>query len=525
MDAGFFLHDLDAVWFRRRIFGNSDSGSIGNAHSESEAFRPMLLHAYLDVPDRRLHSLLAEALTEAGTEVHEVEGGPDLAARLAGATVDLVIFAVDQAGVEAGAEALARVAELAALPDRPALLPVVSEENAALRAEMLAGGCMAVLNGGLPPALLQTAVRAMVGRLARRWRPAAEPPPLPIPARRASDAPPDLASPSMSAVLATADRVAAADSTVFLLGETGVGKEWVARRIHAASRRRDQPFVAINCAAVPEALLESELFGHVKGAFTGALRDRRGHFEMAHGGTLFLDEIAEMPPHLQGKLLRVVQDLMIQRVGSEETLKVDVRLIAATSRGPEAALADGSFRADLYYRLAVVTLTLPPLRQRPEDVEVLARHYLAHFARQAGRGQVDLPEPVLGALRAYPWPGNVRELINVMERAVVLGEGDELRLADLPVEMRAGAENARVHKPEDQDLGRRDAPEPPAAWMESSLRQARQAAAEWIEEHHLRAALRTEGGRVGATADRLGITPRALHGKMKRHGLRKEDFR
>lgn len=334
---------------------------------------------------------------------------------------------------------------------------------------------------------------------------------------------PELESRAMRELLATSDRVAPADSTVLLRGETGVGKEWLARRIHAASRRSDQPFVALNCAAVPDALLESELFGHVRGAFTGAVRSRRGHFELAHGGTLFLDEIGEMAPHLQGKLLRAVQDLEIQRVGAEETVRVDVRLMAATSRNLEEGMAAGTFRSDLYYRLAVVSLRVPPLRERPDDVEPLMRYYLERFARRAGRPGLALPEPVLQAMRRHPWPGNVRELVNAVERMVVLGEGDSVRFEDLPVAVRESSADGIARAAGEE--GAAVPPGLPDEWLALSLRAARQRAVERFERLYLEAVLMEEKGRIGATAHRIGVDPRSLHDKMKRYGLRKEEYR
>ena len=228
---------------------------------------------------------------------------------------------------------------------------------------------------------------------------------------------------AMQELVRMARRVAAADSTVFLLGETGSGKERLARAIHAASPRREAPFVAVNCAALPESLLESELFGHERGAFTGATRSRRGHFELAHGGTLFLDEIAEMAPPLQGKLLRTLQERRIQRLGSERSLAVDVRILTATSRDVAAEMERDAFRRDLYYRLAVVTLTVPPLRERLEDLPDLVENILETLGRRLGRVGVAVSGGAMAALAGYRWPGNVRELRNAIERAVLLGDG------------------------------------------------------------------------------------------------------
>ncbi|HJZ86948.1 MAG TPA: sigma 54-interacting transcriptional regulator [Polyangia bacterium] len=231
-------------------------------------------------------------------------------------------------------------------------------------------------------------------------------------------------APAWKAALETARRVAPTDTTVLVLGESGTGKELVARLIHDLSpRRSERPLVVVNCAAIPEALIESELLGHEKGAFTGASARRRGRFELADGGTIFLDEIGELPLAMQAKLLRVLQERELQRIGGAETIKVDVRVLAATNRDLEAAVRAGRFREDLYYRLAVVLLRLPPLRDRREDVPRLAAHFIGKFARRAGKGVVGLSEAAVARLLAYRWPGNVRELANVIERAVALAQG------------------------------------------------------------------------------------------------------
>jgi formate hydrogenlyase transcriptional activator len=237
------------------------------------------------------------------------------------------------------------------------------------------------------------------------------------------------ASSAFKEVLRQVEVVAPTDATVLLQGETGTGKELLARALHQLSARRDRPFVAVNCAAIPSGLLESELFGHERGAFTGALAQRLGRFELAHQGTLFLDEIGDLPLELQPKLLRVIQEREFERVGSARTRHADVRLVAATNRDL-APLADaGQFRADLYYRLHVFPITIPPLRQRPEDIPLLVRHFVRHYARQLRKRIDTVPAEALAALTRYQWPGNVRELQNVIERAVILSPGPVLQLA------------------------------------------------------------------------------------------------
>ena len=243
-------------------------------------------------------------------------------------------------------------------------------------------------------------------------------------------------SPAMQDVLRLARTVAATNTTVLLLGESGTGKEVMARAIHQWSKRAEQPFVAINCTALTSELLESELFGHEKGAFTGAIAQKKGKFELAKGGTLFLDEIGDLAPHLQVKLLRVLQEKEFQRVGGTKDIRADVRILAATNRDLRQAVQDGSFREDLYYRLNVVSLTLPPLRERPEDIVVLAQYFVERYGQEIKRRQLRLHPDVLPLLQVYPWPGNVRELQNAVERAVVLSQGSEISPTELPTEVR-----------------------------------------------------------------------------------------
>jgi two-component system response regulator HydG len=245
-------------------------------------------------------------------------------------------------------------------------------------------------------------------------------------------------SPPMKQVFDTVRRIAPTSATVLIRGENGTGKELVAKAIHNLSPRRDEPFVALNCAALSEGVLESELFGHEKGAFTGAAAAREGKFEYANNGTLFLDEVGDMPLSVQVKLLRVVQEREIVRVGSNRTIKVDVRLIAATNRNLEDAIQEGKFREDLFYRLNVVRIDLPPLRDRIEDLPLLVRHFAREFAERHDREIVDIEPEAQWALRRYPWPGNVRELQNAVETMVLLSKGEVLDVESLPATIRDG---------------------------------------------------------------------------------------
>jgi formate hydrogenlyase transcriptional activator len=259
------------------------------------------------------------------------------------------------------------------------------------------------------------------------------------------------ASPALKEVLRQVEVVAPTDATVLLQGETGTGKELLARAVHQFGTRRDHLFVTVNCAAMPSGLLESELFGHERGAFTGAIAQKLGRFELAHQGTLFLDEIAELPLELQPKLLRVLQEQEFERLGSTRTRRVDVRLVAATNRELGQMVDAGQFRADLYYRLNVFPITVPPLRQRPEDIPLLVRHFVRHYAQRMRRRIDTIPAEALEALTHYAWPGNVRELQNVIERAVILSPGPALRLApgELPRRRPASGSPARVRSLEE----------------------------------------------------------------------------
>jgi Nif-specific regulatory protein len=306
-------------------------------------------------------------------------------------------------------------------------------------------------------------------------------------------------SPAMERLRTLISRVAPRDTTVLILGESGTGKELVAREVHQQSARRDHPFVAINCAALTETLLESELFGHEKGAFTGAVVQKKGKLEVADGGTVFLDEIGEMAPSLQAKLLRVLQQREFQRVGGTRTHSLDVRLIAATNRDLAAEVKRGAFREDLYHRLNVVALRTPPLRERREDVVPLAMHFLAKAAAKSGRRVQGVSLTAERCLTTYSWPGNVRELENAIERAVVLGDSDMLLAEDLPETVleatpTAGSESGEGYY-SSVGLAKRD----------SILRAWRQA-----------------GGDYKAAAQLLGLHPNSLLRLVRRLGLRDE---
>ena len=308
-------------------------------------------------------------------------------------------------------------------------------------------------------------------------------------------------SPAMHQVYDLLRQVAPSKASVLIVGETGTGKELAARAIHRNSGRAGL-FVPINCAAIPADILESELFGHVRGAFTGAHKDRVGKFELADGGTLFLDEITEMSYALQAKLLRVLQENTIDRLGSERSLSVDIRIIAATNRDPREAVKDNRLREDLYFRLNVFGILLPPLRERREDIPLLAGHFLAKYGAQLGCGTARLSETARLALLDYAWPGNVRELENMMERAAVLSRGGSVETSHLPLEI------TRPALP---------APEPAAALDEEDLDLEKQVAE--LEQHLLKRALAEAGDNKARAARLLKISERTLWYKLKKYGL------
>ncbi|HEY4484767.1 MAG TPA: sigma-54 dependent transcriptional regulator [Nitrospiria bacterium] len=305
-------------------------------------------------------------------------------------------------------------------------------------------------------------------------------------------------TPAMRKVTDLVNKVADSGVTVLITGESGTGKELAARMIHQKSLRRDRPFLTVNCAGIPENLLEAELFGHEKGAFTGALQQKPGKFEQAHQGSLFLDEIGEMPMGMQAKILRVLQEREIERVGGTQPLPVDIRIIAATNKDLAEAVKAGAFREDLYFRLNVVNIHLPPLRERPEDIPVLAEAFLKRYADKFKRRVTRIAEKAMALLLRHRWPGNVRELENVIQRAVVLGGGETLNPTDLRDVIQSSAQN------------------PPASGgLRGQLRQVgAEVEKEWIEQ-----ALAEEHGRRGATAKRLGISRKHLYNKMKKYGV------
>lgn len=305
----------------------------------------------------------------------------------------------------------------------------------------------------------------------------------------------------MLEVYSLIEKISESKTTVLLLGESGVGKELVANAIHYKSSDADNPFVKFNCAALPESIIESELFGHEKGAFTGADSLRKGRFEEADGGTIFLDEVGELSLPMQSKLLRVLQERTFERVGGNKPIKVDIRIIAATNRDLTGMIKEGSFREDLYYRLSVIPIMIPPLRERSSDIIILAEHFVSHFAKQSGKEVKRISTPVLDMLLAYSWPGNVRELENVIERAVVLSEGNVIHGYDLPLSLQTAIISSTTNQ------------NGVTAKLDS------------VEYEMIIEAMTNHKGNISAAAVELGLTRRKLKLRMGKFSINYKNFR
>ena len=437
----------------------------------------------------RLRELLVRELARKGYEVEGVGDGEAALARLRDAAYDVVILDMKMPRKE-GIEVLR---ELSAFPEHPQVIVMTGFQEVATAVEAMKLGAYDYLTKPTKIEELDVVLRkaAEKGQLLRDNQALRA---------HAPGAGPFggilTKSPRMHDVLRVVDRVAPTDSAVLVLGESGTGKELVARAIHERSTRAQRPFVPIHCGALPREVLESELFGHEKGAFTGAIAAKPGLIDLADGGTLLLDEIGEMEPDSQVKLLRALETGMFFRVGSTRPRTVDVRIIAATNRDLADAMKRGEFRQDLYYRINTITVTLPSLRERPEDIGLLAHHFVE---ANATYGAKRLSPGALAALEAYQWPGNVRELLHAIERAVILSRGEEIQPADLPPEV----------------LG---APTPPPTAGGSG------ASLETMERHHIVATLRQVNGHRGKAAALLAIDPKTLYRKIIGYQIRREEF-
>ena len=318
-------------------------------------------------------------------------------------------------------------------------------------------------------------------------------------------------SPALREVLARVEQVAPTASTVLLRGETGTGKELVAHAVHINSPRESGPFVRVNCAALAPGILESELFGHEKGAFTGAVARRAGRFELADGGTLFLDEVGDLPMEVQIKLLRALQEREFERVGGTETLKVDVRVVSATNRNLETMIGEGKFREDLYYRLNVFPIHLPALRERVEDIPRLVEHFLIRFGRNSGKAIRGISADAVAALQGYPWPGNVRELENAIERAMIVARSHEIQAADLELFRRASTAPTNSSPAPVVSLATPPLGQPSARPLSARLLDE--------EKREIMAAIERLGGNIAGAARQLGINRSTLYYRLRKHGL------
>ncbi|HSA60274.1 MAG TPA: sigma-54 dependent transcriptional regulator [bacterium] len=438
--------------------------------------------------DRIFLTMLAKRLSQEGWQVSTAETAGDGLEKIRKHKPEILlldVFLPDRSGVEA-------VGEVKALaPDLPVIMVSTSGETKNIVAA-IKNGASDYVKKPVDEALLTVKIQHLLDvltlkRTQTEFRENAE-------LKRLIGE-----SPAIKKLIREISKVANSDATVLLSGETGTGKGLVAEIIHGLSRRRNQRFIAINCAAIPATLLESELFGHERGAFTGAIREKKGIFELADQGTIFLDEIGEIAPELQVKLLRVLQGQEFERVGGTKSVKVDVRVIAATNRNLEDAIAQGHFREDLFYRLNVLPVTVPPLRDRKEDIPLLLEHFIRQFGDKAEKRFEKLSPEIVETLSAYSWPGNVRELQNVVERAVVFGKEPRLAVTDFNV----------------------NPPRPaPAAGSDngggiSSLKE--------LEQQLLLQALRQSGGNVSRAARTLGISRGTVYRRLERYeiGLKK----
>ena len=474
----------------------------------------MLLRVIIATEDVNLRRRLRALLASPDIVLEAVRGKRLLWERAARKGAD-VILASESVVPDPVASSLELVKNL----PESAVVAVISDSDDPLHhARLLGAGFDMVLHAGLPEKELISALEAV---LSKRQEAASESlsDQQPLAQPQFSDFVSD--SPAMQEFMRVVHRIVNTDTSLLILGETGVGKERLARAIHAEGPRSDGPFVPVNCGALAESLLESELFGHEEGSFTGATRSRRGCFEIAHGGTIFLDEVGEMPTHLQVKLLRVLQDHEIQRVGGEKPLAVDVRVMAASNRNLHAEVESGGFRRDLYYRLSVVSLEVPSLRQRRQDIPALTHSYIDYFRSRIGHDIHGIEPDAMAALCEYAWPGNVRELMNVIERAILLCDGKNITVDDMPTGVAGGTGlgwlSASVFHGREMAI--------PQGLLAKPLKQFRAEIIQNVEIAYLTALLRKTNGRIGKTAELAGIEPRSLYEKMKKYALQKEVFR
>jgi two-component system response regulator HydG len=450
----------------------------------------------LIVDDDPGHRITLKTITRSwGYAVETADDGEAAVQRVKSEAVDLILMDVRMAGMS-GIQALAQIR--AYNPSIPVII-MTAYSSVESAVEALKAGAYDYLIKPLDFEALKLTIeraREHAGLKAENERLKAQ-------LRSRPDAPDIIGkSPAMKALMDMLAMVAPSDATVLISGESGTGKELIARCLHVNSPRRDQPLVVVNCAAIAETLLESELFGHEKGAFTGADKRREGRFMQADGGTLFLDEIGETSPAMQAKLLRVLQQREIQRVGGDKVIQVDVRIVAATNRDLQSDVARGQFREDLFYRLNVMSLKIPPLRDRLDDIPLLAYHFLEKYARKNRKPSKGFSPLAMDMLIKYDWPGNVRELENALERAIILQTGEYITEKQLPLSI----------------VQKYTGGEAPAASAASTA--TGEASLESIEKEAILATLEDAGGNKSEAARRLGITRKTLHNKLKGYGIR-----
>ncbi|HMJ10119.1 MAG TPA: sigma-54 dependent transcriptional regulator [Polyangiaceae bacterium] len=458
-----------------------------------------------------LRRVLSAQLTRDGYDVHTAEDGEQALQMLADHHIDLVITDLRMPKVD-GMELLRRAVEQ---DDELPVVMITAHGTVDNAVEALKTGAFDYITKPFDQAEVRTIVRKA---LKTRDLSATE-------ATRAADLRAVTGarygiigdSPGILDVYAVLDRVADTPTTVLITGESGTGKELVARALHENSSRKDKPFIKVNCAAIPKDLMESELFGYERGAFTGAVGSKPGRFELASAGTLFLDEIGSIPVEMQVKLLRALQESEFERVGGIKTIRVDVRLVAATNSDLKKEIAAGSFREDLYYRLNVVPIRLPALRERGQDIPFLVKHFIEKFNQRLKKNIAGIEADAERLLVSYPWPGNIRELENVIERAVLFSDGSALRTADLPPELREGNPGVRSNTP--------PSPVPGDAPGSDGLKEQVKAAMSRLERELIIKALDQTHANVTHAARLLKISRKGLQLKMKELGLREREER
>ncbi len=461
----------------------------------------MLLRIKIGLDPGKLRDLLTDGIKklELILSDYEVSGPPG---QLSNTSSDILIID-DKLLPEPKLETLKLILQT---PEPPTIIVLTMNEREEQTA-MLAIGCEAVLSLRTSPQMISRAIMSII-----RKQISLENEKLSSKQELSEPRLTDFVSRSraMQTFLNTVKKVVNSDSSLLILGETGVGKERLALAIHGESKRKESPFIPVNCAALPENLMESELFGHEKGAFTGALKSRRGAFELAHKGTIFLDEIGEMPLHLQVKLLRVIQERQFVRVGGETQVKVDVRVMAATNRDLALEVKNGTFRKDLFYRLSVIGLNIPPLSERREDIPELTRNYIEYLAPRIGVSVKRIDDTAMHALVNYSWPGNVRELINVVERAMLLCEGETITANEMPDDILIKTNSILPGIQLAEYVNDRNI-------MDMSWKDARNAIISELEKKYFSDLLEKHNGKVYNAAKAAGISPRAYYQKLEKY--------